>query len=98
MFIPLMFNCEAESDTVNVKFCELPADDAPEGGDTESAVGEPPVAVQVPTCTQPEFTPNSPAYRYMALLPEKAAVNVTSRIRTTVVVPYTTCEFTASST
>jgi hypothetical protein len=46
MDMPVMFNCEVESLTVKVKFGEVPVPDA---GETESAVGAPPVTVQPPT-------------------------------------------------
>src|SRR5258706_16109877 len=81
--MPLMFSCDAESDTVKVKFCEAPTIDVPDDGDKESAVGEPPVAPQVPTATHPEFADVSPAYRYSTLLPAKLAVNVMSTVITT---------------
>ena len=56
--MPAMFSAEAESLTASVKVCELPD---PDGGVTESAVGEPPVTVHDPTVTQLEETPYSDA-------------------------------------
>ena len=87
MDIPVMFTSELESDTVNAK---LPEEPVPEGGDIESAVGEPPVTFHDPTVTQPVFTLASAPYKYTVLVPKKTALNCKSRVTTTEVVPITT--------
>ena len=60
MSIPVIFDCETGSDTLNVKLGDGPE---PDDGLTESAVGTPPVTVQPPTVTKPEFMPVSAARR-----------------------------------
>jgi hypothetical protein len=56
----LMFAAAEESETVKKKVGKFPAPDA---GETESAVGDPPVTVQLPRSTYPVLTPGSPAYK-----------------------------------
>jgi hypothetical protein len=58
MPIAEIFSWAEESDTEKVKFGDEPD---PEAGITESAVGAPPVTVQPPTVTQPEFDADSAA-------------------------------------
>src|SRR5712664_2923326 len=88
--MPLILACDDESLTVNVKLGEMPDPDA---GVTESAVGAPPVTVHAPTVTQPEFTPISPASRYMFLAPNQLALKIRSTVTTMAVVPITTVVF-----
>ena len=80
MDIPMMFNCDEESLTVNVKLGDVPEPDA---GATESAVGAPPVTVHPPTVTKPDVKRVSEASRYVFFAPNHAALKVRSTVTTT---------------
>src|ERR1035437_5467214 len=90
MDMPVMFSCEEESLTVNVKLGEVPD---PDDGATESAVGAPPVTVHPPTVTQPEVTLVSEASRYKFLAPNQLALKLRSTVTTIEVIPITTVVF-----
>src|SRR3954468_4729674 len=90
MDMPVMLKGDAESLTVKVKLGDVPDPDA---GNTESAVGAPPVTVHPPTRTKPELTIVSDASKYEFFAPNQSALKLRSTIITIDVTPITTVVF-----